>query len=94
MAEFTTKKVITFDDFDSPWMDVHMKNIILAKDFFFKKKNLFRKKDDMLCALCFQNFAKRFSCIYSDCELNNHNKIKVGLSPSLKIVLFTSMKAL
>ena len=35
MAEFTTKKVITFDDFDSPWMDVHMKNIILAKDFFF-----------------------------------------------------------
>lgn len=41
MAEFTTKKAITFDDFDSPWMDVHMKNIILAKDFFFLKKKPF-----------------------------------------------------
>lgn len=38
MTEFTTKEAITFDDFDSPQMDVHMKNLILAKDFFLKKK--------------------------------------------------------
>ena len=53
MSDFVPNKVIIYNDRDRPWMNCHVKNLILYKDNYYK--SLYVEKNSMLHLLTFNN---------------------------------------
>ena len=64
VSNFIPNETITCDDRDPPWMNSFIKNLIRAKDNFYKK--FVRKSNNMCHPYAFKNLEKPFKLIYSD----------------------------
>ena len=68
VSNFISNETITCDDWDLPWMNSFIKNLIRAKDNFYKK--FVRKSSNMY------QLAKPYKSFYSDSKKKNYaNKI-------------------
>ena len=73
ISNFIPSETITCDDRDHPWMNSFIKNLIRAKDNFYKK--FVRKSNDMYHHYAFKNFQNHLNQSIQMAKQNSVNKI-------------------
>ena len=78
MSNFATNEIIIYDDRDPPWMNRHIKNLILYKDNFYK--TYVRGKNSLFHLFNFNNLQNRLNQVIQRDKQNYLNKVAKELS--------------
>ena len=90
MPHFVPNEIIICDDRDPPWMNRHIKNLILYKAIFYK--TFVRGKNSMFHLLTFNNLRNHLNQFIQKAKQNYLNKVTMKLSdPSTSTKCYWSL---